>query len=119
MNITNPAVTIPHIVLKNHLQAAINWAADLNSSTSARWPTTPTDEEIRRLRLLPYQYWTGPGEIVILVLAKNGRPQAFQSEWEPRRVYSQNEQTLVASIFHIDEVVTVVLADGFEEVIAG
>jgi hypothetical protein len=118
MNITNPAVTIPHIVLKNHLQAAINWAADLNSSTSARWPTPPTEEEIAQLKLCAGQYWDGIGEIVVLVLGENGRPQAFQCEWDPGRRPPQSRQTLVARIFHIDEVITVVLADGFEEVIA-
>jgi hypothetical protein len=106
-------VTADHIL--NHLQAAISWAADLRSSTSELWPTTPTDEEIRWLSLHPGQYWTGPEEIIILVLGENGRPCCFQRPWEPVRFFPQTKQTLIASIFHIDGAITVVLADGFED----
>ena len=72
---------------------------------------------MKRLKPMPWQVWNGPQELVVLVINKHGQPQAFQRGWEPERLWPQTKQTLVASLFHIDEVVTVVMADGFEDLI--
>ena len=79
------------------LQHAIDWAAILTPSNSENWPTHIDGWAI--------------GETTILVLKSDGELAAYQREWNPVRFYPQQQQELIASIFHIDGIITVVLHD--------
>lgn len=82
-------------LLKRILDGA-SWAASLNTSRSVRWPD-----------------WLKPAPDVIVYL-HNG-----QLLTRNRPDLGRPWDRLVASIFNIDDVVTVVIGDGFEYVLTG
>lgn len=108
---------IHRITVKERLDRAIQWALDLNSSDSSRWPSPPSPEEVKWLGLRPGQYWDGPTNLVTVYVDRYGRPGSRQHDWDtsfwPFNPKNPKAVTLVAQIFHIDNVITVVLADDF------